>query len=170
MEIHSSESTTDEAQIRYDCRDFTFHCLKKIPNNFLNSLDLERISAVFSTPPPPALLWMQYLFRSQSAHRHFFGGFSVLRCGPYSNVVLFCFSGFQRTLFAAAVQKSPFTSRSLQQITFFSKVPQVIQLRTAGARYTEDLLIRNWNRQESRRLPRRLLYVETLNTNIKKKV
>ena len=53
MEIHSSESTTDEAQIRYDWRDFTFHCLKKIPNNFLHSLDLARISAVFSTPPPP---------------------------------------------------------------------------------------------------------------------
>ena len=35
-------------------------------------------------------------------------------------------------LFAAALQKSPFTSRSLQQITFFEEIPQIIQLKNSG--------------------------------------
>ena len=86
----------------------------------------------FLLPTYPSLkyftLWMQVLFSSQSAHRHRLVGYPV-------KIIIwwyFFFSGFQRMLFAAALQKSPFTSRSLQQITFFEEIPQIIQLKNSG--------------------------------------
>lgn len=103
-------------------------------NYLLLSLQLARISTVFFSVPALKyfILWMQVLFSSQSAHRHCLSGYPVVRFGTQNNVVVFFFLGFQRTLFAAALQKSPFTSRSLQQITFISEIPQIIQLKNSG--------------------------------------